>query len=140
MGFKNILSFFSESEVKNYGTGTQTSPGTPINSQTAINMLIQPYSAAGRFGWTNLRAYAAWKYYKEISVIRDAVDLGADAFSTVPFAVKDHKSGDMLTEYDPRIPATKIMELLCRPNQDISQSDFKKAQYATFQLLATLFF
>ena len=111
-----------------------------ISSNSAAQMLIQPFSDAGRFGWMNLRASAAWKYYKEISVIRDAVDLGADSFVTVPFAILDTQSKELITEVDNNIPATKILELLEKPNQDITESEFKKAQYTTFQVTGDTFF
>lgn len=106
----------------------------------ARELLIQPFSDAGRFGWMNLRAAAAWQYYKEISVIRDAVDLGADSFVTVPFAIKDKQTGELITEFDPKIPATKILELLEKPNQGVTESEFKKAQYTTYQVTGDTFF
>lgn len=109
------------------------------SSSTASQILIQPFSDAGRFGWYNLRASASWKYYKEISVIRDAVDLGADNFVTVPFAIKDHKTDKMFREFDRSVPATEILELMKKPNQDVSESEFKKSAYTSFNVCGDTF-
>jgi HK97 family phage portal protein len=109
------------------------------SSTGAAELLIQPFSDAGRFGWRNLQASAAWQYYKQISVIRDAVDLGADSFVTVPFAIQDKNTKELFTEYDPKIPATGILKLLEKPNQDITESEFKKSQYTTYQVTGDTF-
>jgi len=130
---KSMLSI----EKKNHFAVTQEQSYSSIG---ASEMIIQPFSDAGRFGWTNVRASAAWKYYKEISVIRDAVDLGADAFVTVPFAIRNNKTKELITEFDPKISATKILQLLEKPNQDITESEFKKAQYTTYQVTGDTFF
>ncbi len=124
-------------EKKNQFSATQSQSYSAIG---ASEMIIQPFSDAGRFGWTNVRASAAWKYYKEISVIRDAVDLGADAFVTVPYAIRDNKTQELITKFDSKIPATKVLQLLEKPNQDITESEFKKAQYTTYQVTGDTFF
>lgn len=130
--------------VKNkFSTKSHTSPITAEQSYSstgAAQLLIQPFSTAGRFGWMNIRAAAAFQYYKEISVIRDAVDLGADSFVTVPFAIKDLQTSELITKFDSRIPATGILSLLEKPNQDKSEAEFKKAHYTTFQVTGDTFF
>lgn len=109
------------------------------SSLSASNIIIQPYSDAGRFGWYNLRAAAAWKYYKEISVIRDAIDLGAENFKSIPFAVKNCRTDEMYREYDRNVPATGVINLLQKPNQDKSESEFKTAQYTSYQACGDTF-
>ncbi|GAG97718.1 unnamed protein product, partial [marine sediment metagenome] len=125
---------------KSFGGYGRTTVEQSQSAATAAATLIQPYSFAGRFGWYNIRAAAAFQYYKEISVIRDAVDLGAEAFVTVPFAILDTSTDEIITEFDKSIPATGILELLKKPNQDVSESEFKISHYTTYKVTGDTFF
>jgi HK97 family phage portal protein len=121
---------------------TKQGNGQEIKSQSssyALNNLISPYSMAGRFGWSDIKATACYEYYKQISVIRNAIDLSADTFKTVDVAIKDIKRNELIREYDSRIPATGILKLLSKPNQDKSASDFQKYSNNSYNVTGNTF-
>lgn len=142
MGFKNLVnnfrSMWSEKSFSNYLSSSATLQQSQ-SSITASELLLRPYTDAGRFGWVNVRANMAWQYYKEISPINNAIDLASDVFVTVPFAIMDTTNGELITEPQQSIPATGILELLENPNQDYTGCDFKEQQNKTYEVTGDTF-
>jgi len=133
--------FLNSLKIRQKSTSnSQVTIKTPQSANSAAQMLIQPYSMSSRFGWLNLRAQAAWNYYKEISAIRDAVDLGADNFVTVSYAIYDKQNDEFIREYNPEIMATYLLKLLKKPNSDTTGTEFNKSHYITYQVTGDTFF
>jgi HK97 family phage portal protein len=133
MGIKGFISGL-------FGVKSAASAEQSYDGRGAAQLLVQPYTFAGRFGWVDLRQSISWQYYKEISVIRDAVDLGATNFTSVPFAMRDKESDEIYREFDSSVDATNIIKLLENPNEDITETEFKRSHYTSEKVTGETYF
>lgn len=135
MGLKSFLGgLFGKSSITSNPTESMG------DSASARSNLIGPYSWAGYFGWGEVRASQAWRYYKEIAPIRDAIDLGSDSFLTVPFAIQDTQDNNaLITEFNSKIPATRLLEILQKPNDCVSESTFRESNYKSYHVTGETF-
>ena len=120
-------------------TVNSNSSQTPLHSSFAQQFMNQPYTMAGRFGWNDVRATAAWSYYKQVATVRDAVDTGANNYQTVPYGVMDTETGEIHSKVDPSIKATRVLSLLEDPNQDKTESEMKRCFYSSYSVTGNLF-
>jgi HK97 family phage portal protein len=128
----SIKSFFTETK--------QLKQVEEVKSTTSqLNEIIRPYSTASIYGWSEVRASQAWRYYKQVAPIRDSVDFACDMFLTVPFAIKDLKTNELITEYTPKIKATQIFNLLDDPNDIASKRDFLESIYKNFKVCGEVY-
>lgn len=138
--FSSTKNLFSKNEEKSHLNSRGGVSATSLSSSSAANFLVNPYSLAGRWGWTDLRAAAAWQFYRELSVVRDAIDLSADAFVTVPFAIRENKTGELITEVEPNIAATTVLKILRNPNNESTESEFRKAANSCYNVTGDVFY
>ena len=68
-------------------------------------------------GYEDLSAFASIVLYKRAMPFFNAVNMRAEAFAQIPIRVKDKKTGEFIDDHP-------VLELLDKPNADVSQQEF----------------
>lgn len=85
-------------------------------------------SVAGSFGWSEIRAYMAWQYYKKVSPIFMAVNLISNEFANgVKPVLLDKNNGTYVKEFDSKVKCSALLNLFDKPNFSCTGSLFKRS-------------
>lgn len=76
--------------------------------------------------WSWLTPYIAWRYYNSVSPVADACNKIAKEFSNIPVAIQNIKTKEYIKEFDSRIPASEVLNLLKHPNNDVSSGSLQR--------------
>lgn len=125
MNFKKAVNYFSNGikqlnpfEAKTYGDGY---------NQEFYNRILGIGTTSG-FGWSEIRAYQAWQYYKKVSPIFAGVNLISNEFANgIKPVLYDKQNEVYIKAYDPKIKCSAILKLLDKPNFSCTGSIFKRS-------------
>lgn len=104
-----------------------------------LNSLLSGYALGSRMGWQWLQAEAAWRYYKQVSPVFNGVEIGSEAFETILPQIFDTKDEIFHNLSDNKIPQTKILELLKKPNTDQSGTEFRGSLARSYQVTGNMY-
>ena len=96
-------------------TKVNAEPIEQKNFQAPHNLSFTEFLVSGGNG--DLGAFSAIQLYVRTMPIRNAVDMRAQAYSQIPIRVQDTKTGEFLEDHP-------SLELLKKPNADVSQMEF----------------
>ena len=101
-------------------------------SNGAFSTRLLGYGFSQNSMWSWLTPYIAWRYYNKVAPVADACNRIAREFANIPIILKNKKTKEFVKEVDPNIPASNILNLLKRPNNDTTGSDLKKQIILSF--------
>jgi len=104
---------------------------------SSFSSIFDVYSSNG---WSDLRAWQAWRYYTIISPIGRAVRLVSTEFAdNIKPVLLDKQTGEYVREFDSKIPESKVLKILAEPNFNTTGSLFKKEIASSFMVTGDVF-
>ena len=92
-----------------------------------------------RLGLDGLTAQVAWNYYKSVDPIFDAVDYLATEGAEIKLTIYDTEEDIHISEYDPAIKATWLLQKLKKPNRSQTGSEFMYGLIASYTVTGDAF-
>jgi HK97 family phage portal protein len=97
------------------------------------------FTLANKMQWREISNLIAWKYYMQVSVIYNAVDLISQSFAIIPPRIWDEAEQRFLTNEDKDLDVYELLVLLEEPRFGTTYKEFAKQQVPNYLVTGDLF-
>lgn len=96
-------------------------------------------STAGKMQWSEISNSIAWTYYKQVSVIYNAINIISQAYAIIKPRIWDNVEERYLTDEDSKTDVFQLLERLKMPTFGMSYVEFAKQMIPNYLVTGDLF-
>jgi HK97 family phage portal protein len=98
------------------------------------------FTLATKMQWREISNLIAWKYYMQVAVLYNAIDIIAQSYAIIPPRIWDTAEERFLTDQDKNLDVYKLLNLLKSPRFGTSYKEFAKQMVPNYLATGDLFF